>query len=399
MTRSRPTPSFLERLREREAHAEKTLEKQVENADKLLEAVNDATKTVGGLLITFVLLCSYALVIIASTTDEMLLRESPVILPILRVKVDLLLFYRLVPWVIIVFHFNMLVQFYLLSRKLRTFNAEVENLSEEHGDKLRERLANFHYAHLIAGNIQVGVAKWALTAIFLFTLVLLPLATLLWAQRRFVPYHSTNITFWHQLAVTTDILLLVSFWWRITSQSGSRRFLPLLKIWLGRVALSITFLIGLALSWFVLIVPGDHKPWEEPPWTWFLASWIDPEELVEPDPLIDEPVSLSQDDTLIKQALEQWWRYSNLDLRGKLLTENNLSAQVLDQLCERDIKEQIGIGGMPATILDRVGDVEKHRKTLQQIIGLDLRGRDLRYANLADAKLLNANLSRTEKVL
>ena len=53
--------AFLERLREREARAEEALEKQVENADKLLEAVNDATKTVGGLLITFILLCSYAL--------------------------------------------------------------------------------------------------------------------------------------------------------------------------------------------------------------------------------------------------------------------------------------------------------------------------------------------------
>jgi hypothetical protein len=52
-----------------------------ERAEKALAVVNEAAHTVSNLYITFLLLGTYSGIIITSTTDEQLLRISPVTLP------------------------------------------------------------------------------------------------------------------------------------------------------------------------------------------------------------------------------------------------------------------------------------------------------------------------------
>ena len=62
------------------------------------------------------------------------------------------------------------------------------------------------------------------------TLVLLPIAVLLYLQLGFLPYHSEQITFGHRLAVLADVALLLYFWpqmaaarWRDPAARETRR--------------------------------------------------------------------------------------------------------------------------------------------------------------------------------
>ena len=83
-------------------------------AEKALEAANTAAGMVHNLYITFLLLGTYIGIIIASTTDEQLLRVSSVTLPLLNVALPILGFYIITPWLFVLFHFNLLYQYAML---------------------------------------------------------------------------------------------------------------------------------------------------------------------------------------------------------------------------------------------------------------------------------------------
>src|SRR5688500_2445767 len=113
----------------------------LERAEKALEAANTAAGMVHNLYLSFLLLGTYIGIIIASTTDEQLLRVSSVTLPLLNVAMPILGFYIVIPWLFVLFHFNLLYQYTLLGRKLRVFDRLAAQLPEADGIALRERLA------------------------------------------------------------------------------------------------------------------------------------------------------------------------------------------------------------------------------------------------------------------
>ncbi len=79
---------------------------------------------------------------LASTTDEQLLRDSAVTLPILDVQLPIRGFYTFVPWLFLLAHFNVLFQLTQLARKLRVFDRYVGDVREPERTALRERLPN-----------------------------------------------------------------------------------------------------------------------------------------------------------------------------------------------------------------------------------------------------------------
>jgi hypothetical protein len=122
-----------------------------ERAEKALAAANEAAHTVSNLYIIFLLLGTYIGIIIASTTDEQLLRVSPVTLPLLNVQLPIRGFYIFVPWLFLLFHFDLLLQFALLGHKLHVFDKFTEGLLNVETMALRERLSNFPFVHMLAG--------------------------------------------------------------------------------------------------------------------------------------------------------------------------------------------------------------------------------------------------------
>src|SRR5215217_5372281 len=144
---------------------------KLERAEKSLEAVNNAASTVRTLFFTFLLLGTYVGVIIGSTTDEQLLRISPVTLPILNVQLPIKAFYAIVPWLLLLVHFNCLLYLALLARTLRLFEQQASEVSDaDQASGLRARLDNFPFVQFLAGNHQHdSFMRWLLSTMVVVT--------------------------------------------------------------------------------------------------------------------------------------------------------------------------------------------------------------------------------------
>ena len=112
-----------------------------ERAERLLEASNSASAHVGVLHVAFMALCAYVLVIVFGTTDLDLLMGKGVKLPVVDVEVPIVGFYAFAPYLVVLVHFNLLLQLQLLSRKLYAFDAAAP--AEEGIGGLRDQLHIF----------------------------------------------------------------------------------------------------------------------------------------------------------------------------------------------------------------------------------------------------------------
>lgn len=93
------------------------------DAKALLDAANSASERVAGLHVAFMAVCAYVLVIVFGTTDLDLLMGKGVRLPVVNVDVPIVGFYAFAPYLVVLVHFNLLLQLQLLSRKLFAFDA------------------------------------------------------------------------------------------------------------------------------------------------------------------------------------------------------------------------------------------------------------------------------------
>ncbi|MGJ0486768.1 MAG: pentapeptide repeat-containing protein [Methylomicrobium sp.] len=183
--------------------------------EKLLDSANSASQTVAALHIAFIAFAAYLGVIVWGTTHEDLLRISPVKLPILDVDLPLTTFYSFVPWMVVLLHFNLLMQLELLSCKLWNLDRDLPDTSA--GQQIRDRLFIFPFTHLIVGRSNVWLIRWLLSLVVGITVIALPLFMLLAAQIRFLPFHDEAITWSQRLAVWCDAVMLVALWPLIAS--------------------------------------------------------------------------------------------------------------------------------------------------------------------------------------
>jgi uncharacterized protein YjbI with pentapeptide repeats len=183
--------------------------------EKLLDSANSASQTVAALHVAFIAFAAYLGVIVWGTSHEDLLRISPVKLPILDVELPLTTFYSFVPWMVVLLHFNLLMQLELLSCKLWNLDRDLPDTSA--GQQIRDRLFIFPFTHLIVGRSNVWLIRWLLSLIVGITLIALPLFILLAAQIRFLPFHDEAITWSQRLAVWCDAAMLIALWPLIAS--------------------------------------------------------------------------------------------------------------------------------------------------------------------------------------
>src|SRR5262245_47488858 len=90
-------------------------------AEKLLTAANDGAKSLKALFFWYVGALAYAVISVAGVTDEQLLKEAPLKLPILSVDIPLVEYFAALPLVVVLVHLELLVQFALLSNKVNDF--------------------------------------------------------------------------------------------------------------------------------------------------------------------------------------------------------------------------------------------------------------------------------------
>ncbi len=379
----------------------------------------------------------------------MLLKEIPVNLPLLNAKLPITGFYQFAPYFYLLIHFNLLLQLCLLSDKLHAYNAALSKLKD---NKTREyfdtRLFPFAFSHTLSGTQHSIFLKFLLTTMVWVTIIWLPLCMLIGLQVGFLAYHSEQVLGLQRWAIVADLGILTLFWPIIRSPDGkwmswvlkatgvssafswfNRRFcttasvkphevLPKLDqqgkskssgipIFEGFLSL-VTLLFVFGFSWGVAVLPdSDNEIWVTNKVS-SIARWLDKHD---GQGEVDKKNTNSNkylrtwlsryphdkngihyfalteyffDRTFYKNNFNQIHARSsifhrNLKLREKLLIANDLKPEDVAYLKNNDnnkIPEQI----------------------LAKIVGLDLKGRDLRYADLTESLMPKVDLRKINGV-
>lgn len=174
----------------------------------LKDALDKSSSQNSRLLLLFLLFLVYTLVTVATTTDlQLLIPESKVRLPIVDVELPLFGFYIVAPILIVIFHFNLLFNLLQHSKKLYEWDK-----NKKDGDRLL--LYPFIFNYLVQfkdKNINYYLLRMILWVVIYFS----HLAILLLIQLRFSAYHSLLMTFYHSLVIMIDCLLIFIYWHRI----------------------------------------------------------------------------------------------------------------------------------------------------------------------------------------
>ena len=418
-------------------------------ADALLKSVNDTADNARNLFVTYILLSVYIFLTVGATNDEQLFRDSGVAVPFLNnINLPVSRFYQFVPWMFLFIHVDLLLLFKLMADKLHAFNAELADMEPPEAEEYRQQLNGLPFVHWLAGDQTDGFSHFITGVVVWTSLFLLPLLTLLALQIGFLPYHSDFTTGAHQVILLLDALALLWFWPRLVAEKGRQtwrwwlpvgmnavavgrnkpapagvsgkppdrtpetvavrpysglRFTVLLAWWektkasvlslLRRLkprltqritpetapkpsvcrwrcrTVSVVMLLGsLWFGGFVAVLPGERL--ED---NGLLVHW-----------LMDGADTAKPDEEEVQKVTNLPWYYSvqpqlpllhrNLDLHEKLLVANDPDLETLANLQEPELKQQ------------------ERLILLVKIKGLDLQNRDLRFANLAEAKLWKADL-------
>ena len=182
------------------------------NPYSLLEAVNGSSDTAHTGWLIFLGIMAYLMIAVAGVTHEALLLETPVQLPILQVKIQLKQFFQFAPVVLVLFHLGILAQLVLLARKTLEFDHAIRMLepSDKRTHPLRLELHNFFFVQAIAGPQRALVMSGFLHIMSWLTIVILPVILLLYMQVSFLPYHDETTTWINRIALVFDIALLMS---------------------------------------------------------------------------------------------------------------------------------------------------------------------------------------------
>ncbi len=247
------------------------------NVTALLNSANNASEKVSRLHIGFMAVCAYNLVVAFSTTDMDLLVGKGVTLPVVDVEVSIVAFYVIVPYVIVLMHFNLLLQLQMLSQKLYAYDTAAQSPKTNSAENdppsepkdpvsaskfpanlaLADGLNVFPYSYYLVG----WTSQWmhrCLGAVVGITILLLPLFTLLILQLRFLAYQNPWYTWSQRVAVLADVAIVIYLWPKIMSREDSWRdyWRRLTRdIWICKIP---TFICAsLWMAWFYRLFARD----------------------------------------------------------------------------------------------------------------------------------------------
>lgn len=369
----------------------------LQQAKDRLAAANAAIGTTRTFFFALASIAAYIGVVVWGTTDEQLLRISPVKLPIIGVEVPLTGFYVAVPWLFVLLHFNLIIHLGLTSKKLKAFLDQLAELDQRTADNLRNDVANFPLAQWMAGKHE-RLLRGVLVVLVWITLVLLPPFLLLWMELRFLAFQEELFTWVQAAAVAADVVLIISFraWFERQIQPET----SWLAGWreLGRNAEG-----GLGIfSRLTISQPLFRYPISLIPLglAGYLAVGLS--ELVNTEKVASCVMQVGADDMWPEY---RYWLFEQyrLNLREKLITRNTPPPSVenglhskdpkvrnkaLGETLEFDLKERSLRGANFSQILLPHSDLR-----WAQLEGADLREAQLEGANLGRAQLEGADLS------
>ena len=174
--------------------------------DFLKEALDKSSSHNSRLLLLLLLFLVYALVTVATTTDlQLLIPDSKVRLPIVDVELPLFEFYIVSPILIVIFHFNMLFNLLQHSKKLYEWDKNSED-----GDRLL--IYPFIFNFLVSFKKKDDENDDPLKRIMQMVIYVFPPSILLYIQVTFSAYHSLGMTFFHFFLIVADCFLVFMYW-------------------------------------------------------------------------------------------------------------------------------------------------------------------------------------------
>ncbi|MER0169110.1 MAG: pentapeptide repeat-containing protein [Nitrosomonas sp.] len=411
---------------------------QIKKIEALLDSVNSASQHVRNYYITFLLACFYIAMIVWSTTDLMLLKNTPVTMPLLNVNLPITGFYTFAPYFFLLLHFNLLLQFSLLADKVHRFDQAVIELPDSESRRYYyTRLFAFVFTQILSARHHSGLLRFLLMLMVWITAIWLPLGILIGLQVGFLPYHDEDILFWQRVAVTLDLLCLAVFWPIIRFISGRGIFWILKGIvafafyrwiygrWIGLwfpfsipkqsrfgkllhyyetensgkppiegvLAAVATLALVTVFSWGIAVLPDSAHEKYVRDWLqansasdWWQSRCKSGETsqhyFIVTEWLFDGYYESTEEDEILNKPCKQRYKtntlHRNLVLREQLLIANELKAED-----EADLKSS---------------DKTIRQAALKKVTGLVLSGRDLRYADFSEARMPKADLIGANKI-
>lgn len=176
--------------------------------EKLRQELASSSSRNSRLLAVFLVFLAYMAVTVGATTDlQLLLPESVIRMPILDVELSLFGFYIVAPILVIILHYNILLNLLLHAKKLKAWNVRAA------GDK-KILLPGFFYNYRVffeGRTVNSVLLRILLTTVYCF----FPLGILLFVQIRFADYHSLPMTLLHYVLVCIDLFVVVCYWYRV----------------------------------------------------------------------------------------------------------------------------------------------------------------------------------------
>jgi len=217
--------------------------------------------------LAFLFLLTYVIVTLASVSHKDLLLNSPVRLPIINTDIPLVGFFQYAPAMLLLVYLSLLVQHVIVARKYRRFTDAILPLERETGSEnpARERVHAYAFSQILAGPRPHRITKLMMQLIVYVTFAALPIATLLYFQIKFLPYHEVWITYWHRFAVILGFAMLILLTPIMQHAPPKRkwdlRLGPPAEAWevSARQVVMILLLLPVVLgfSWLIATVPDE----------------------------------------------------------------------------------------------------------------------------------------------
>jgi uncharacterized protein YjbI with pentapeptide repeats len=232
--------------------------------EALRNAVVDAANVGAGLWFSYLFGLLYFVIAVGSVTHRNLLFENPIKLPFLNVDLPLIGFFVLGPAVFLIVHAYVLLHFAMLADKVGVFHAELQAQISDDAIRasLRRQLPSNIFVQFLAGprEVREGLMGMMLRLISQISLVIGPLALLVFFQLQFLPYHDEAICWWQRIAVVADLALLWALWPSVArGETASIGWLDFRKP--GVIGAAAASLVPIVMVFAIATFPGEwlHK--------------------------------------------------------------------------------------------------------------------------------------------
>jgi hypothetical protein len=182
----------------------------------LRDAVVEAASVGTGLWLSYIFVFVYLFIAVGSITHYDLFLGRRVSLPFLQVDLPLLGFFWLGPAIFLIVHAYVLLHFVMLAGKVGDFDTELraQIADGEVRGRLRRQLPSNIFVQFLAGSREMrsGGMGFLLRLIAQISLVMAPIALLVFFELQFLPYHDELLSWWHRVAVLADMGLLWALW-------------------------------------------------------------------------------------------------------------------------------------------------------------------------------------------